>query len=86
MWVHTIVCVHIEIRFRYVILILKKGVGKMNSELSNKPSFTEEADMINYLMNEFCQDFYEREEMEKWLSQKSVSYVYNTVLTMFSND
>lgn len=57
----------------------------MELDYSNNHLNEEEKRMINYLMNEFCHDSYERDEMMKWIEQKDVSYVYRTVQNLFSH-
>lgn len=55
-------------------------------DYSNMHHSDEEKIMINYLMNDFCHDSYEREEMMKWIAQKNLDYVYNTVKNLFSHE
>lgn len=43
-----------------------------------------EKHMLNYLMNEFCHDAYERDQMIKWIKQKDIKYVYDTVTRLFA--
>lgn len=56
----------------------------MQLDYSNNLQNDEEKKMINYLMNDFCHDSYEREEMIKWIEQKTITYVYHTVIKLFS--
>lgn len=46
----------------------------------------DEKKMMLYLMNDFCHDSYEREEMLKWIKQKNIEYVYQTVTQLFSKN
>lgn len=57
----------------------------MSSNLSNNQHSLCEEDMVDYLMNEFCHDPYEREEMNKWIAQKDIAFVYHVVVDLFSN-
>lgn len=64
-------------------MIMVEGGSTMALDYSAKDHTKKEKTMINYLMNEFCHDSYERDEMMKWINQKNVEYVYKTVKKLF---
>lgn len=55
----------------------------MQLDFSNASHSKKQRSMINFLMNDFCNDIYEREEMAKWIEHKGLEKVYQVVNELF---